>query len=284
MTLTAVRHETASGRWELVSTGAHPTLWPHVRRYAGFAEHGSERVRRREPVNGDVVLIVSFGPSIVLHWPDRPETPAERRTSFLVGMHAPVTVTEHDGVSEGVQIDLTPTGAHMLLGMPMHLVAGQVLDLDVALPGLGAELPERLAAAPGCPARFALLDAVLARRLAAARDPSPDVMQAWRRLRETNGRLPVNRLAAELRCSRRHLSGRFREQIGVTPKAAARVIRFHHALDRLRVEGGGRWAEIAAECGYYDQSHLHRDFRAYAGLTPGEMEARLMAQGLGVAG
>lgn len=284
MTLTAVRRETAAGRWEIVSSPAHPALRPHVRGYAGFTEHTAEPMRRREPVNGDVVLIISFGPSMLLHWPDEAGAPSERRTSFLVGMHAPVTVTEHDGVSEGVQVDLTPVGAHMLLGMPMHLVAGQVVELDAALPVLGAELSERLAEAPGWAARFVLLDAVIGRRLAAAREPSPDVAHAWRRLRESQGRLTVNRLAAELRCSRRHLSGRFREEIGVTPKAAARVMRFHHAMDRLRAEGGGRWAEIAAECGYYDQSHLHRDFRAYAGLTPGEIEARLLPQGLGVAG
>jgi AraC-like DNA-binding protein len=205
-------------------------------------------------------------------------------TSFLVGMHAPVAVTEHDGISDGVQVDLTPTAAHMLLGMPMHLVAGQVVELDAALPGLGAELPERLAEAPGWPERFALLDTVIGRRLDVARPPSPDVTHAWRRLRETDGRLAVARLADELRCSRRHLSGRFREQVGVSPKAAARVMRFHHAIERLKAEGGGRWAEIAAECGYYDQSHLHRDFRAYAGLTPGEIEASLLPEGLGLAG
>src|SRR4051812_2884470 len=210
MTPTAVRHETAAGRWEMIPAAPHPALWPHVRRYTGFAEHLSEPVRRREPVNGDVVLILSFGPPMRLHWPERPDRPSDHVTSFLVGMHAPVAVTEHDGVSEGVQVDIMPTGAHMLLGMPMHLVAGRVIELDVALPGLGAELPERLADAPDWPARFALLDAELGRRLAAAREPSPDVVHAWRRLRETQGRLPVNRLAAELHCSRRHLSGRFR--------------------------------------------------------------------------
>jgi AraC-like DNA-binding protein len=282
MTVTAVRRETPAGRWEMVSSPPHPGLRPHIRRYTGFAEDTVEPMRRREPVNGDVVLIISFGPSMTLHWPQGGES--RRLTSFLVGMHAPVAVTEHDGVSEGVQVDLTPTAAHMLLGMPMHLVAGQVVELDAALPGLGAELPERLADARGWPERFALLDATIGRRLERARQPSPDVTHAWLRLRETHGRLPVSRLAAELRCSRRHLSGRFREQIGVSPKAAARVMRFHHAIDRLKTEGGGRWAEIAAECGYYDQSHLHRDFRAYAGLTPGEIEASLLPQGLGLAG
>jgi AraC-like DNA-binding protein len=282
MTVTAVRRETPAGRWEMVSSPPHPGLRPEIRRYTGFAEHTDEPMRRREPVNGDVVLIISFGESMTLHWPQGGAS--ERHTSFLVGMHAPVAVTEHDGVSEGVQVDLTPTAAHMLLGMPMHLVAGRVVELEAAIPGIGTELPDRLADAPGWPERFAILDAVMGRRLEEARRPSPDVTRAWRRLRETHGRLPVTRLAEELRCSRRHLSGRFREQIGVTPKAAARVMRFHHAMERLKQDGGGRWAEIAAECGYYDQSHLHRDFRDYAGLTPGEIEASLLPQGLGLAG
>src|SRR3954447_6372372 len=161
MTLTAVRRETAEGRWELVSALPHPALRAHVRRYSGYAERTTAPMRRREPVNGDIVLIISFGPSMVLRWPENPAMPAERRTSFLVGLHAPVTVTEHDGVSEGVQVDISPVGAHMLLGMPMHLVAGRVVALEDALPVLGTELPERLAEAATWPERFALLDGVL---------------------------------------------------------------------------------------------------------------------------
>src|SRR3954451_11405886 len=151
MPLTAVRRETPEGRWELVSAPPHPALRAHVRRYSGFAERTAAPMRRREPVNGDVVLIISFGPSMLLHWPEQPAMPTERRTSFLVGMHAPVTITEHDGVSEGVQIDISPLGAHMLLGFPMHLVAGRVVALEDALPVLGAELPERLAEARSWP-------------------------------------------------------------------------------------------------------------------------------------
>ena len=281
MSAMALRHESPAGHWELVSRSPHPALRGHVRRYCGYTERMTAPQRRREVISGDVVLIVAFGPAMRIRYPLAPGAPVERRTSFLVGLHAPVTVTEHDGVADGVQIDLTPLGAHVLLGLAVHEVAGRVVDLDEALGPLGAELPERLADAATWEARFALIDAALARRALAGPPPSPDVERAWRRLSETRGRLPVGQIAAELGCSRRHLAARFREQVGVSPKAAARVLRFHHALDRLR--NGEGWADIAYECGYYDQPHLNREFREFAGVTPGELAAAISPGGLGVA-
>jgi AraC-like DNA-binding protein len=240
---------------ELVVRAPHPALRAHVRRYAGYAEAG-EPVRRREVVNGHVVLIISFGPPLRL-------LPLGSFDSFLVGMHAPATITEHDGVSRGVQVDLTPLAARMLLGMPMHELAGRVMPFE-------DELAERLAEAGGWEQRFAILDAVLGRRLLAAAAPPPDVARAWSRLEETRGRIAVGALAAELGCSRRHLAARFRDHVGVPPKAAARVLRFHHAIERLR-DGGDRWADVALDCGYYDQPHLNREFRELAGVPPGAL-------------
>jgi AraC-like DNA-binding protein len=119
--------------------------------------------------------------------------------------------------------------------------------------------------------------------VAAARGPTPDVVWAWRRLEETGGRLAVEALARELGCSRRHLAARFREQVGLPPKTVARVVRFHRAARLLRTAGDARWAEIANECGYYDQSHFNRDFRDLAGTSPSEFMASQLPGDVGVA-
>jgi AraC-like DNA-binding protein len=60
----------------------------------------------------------------------------------------------------------------------------------------------------------------------------------------------------------------FREHVGLTPKLFCRVRRFRAALDRIENGIPVRWAELAADCGYFDQAHLIRDFRAFAGITP----------------
>ncbi|MFC4114235.1 helix-turn-helix domain-containing protein [Nonomuraea zeae] len=82
----------------------------------------------------------------------------------------------------------------------------------------------------------------------------------------SRGRVRVERLVAELGWSRKRRWSRFRAQVGLTPKRVARLIRFDHAAHRL-VTGHGA-ASVAAESGYADQSHLHRDVMACSGMTP----------------
>ncbi len=70
------------------------------------------------------------------------------------------------------------------------------------------------------------------------------------------------------------MTERFRSVLGVSPKAYARLCRFEHAsslLDSLSAGSGHSrtLADLAIEAGYYDQSHLTRDFVALAGMTPG---------------
>ncbi|MBE1470366.1 AraC-like DNA-binding protein [Kibdelosporangium phytohabitans] len=104
--------------------------------------------------------------------------------------------------------------------------------------------------------------------------PAPQVVWAWRRLCRSGGRIRVAQLAAEVGWTRRHLLTRFREQIGLAPKTAARVIRFQHALRLLQhPERRLSLAGLAQTTGYSDQAHLTREFRALTGATPLELAA-----------
>ncbi|MBO0839153.1 MAG: AraC family transcriptional regulator, partial [Actinobacteria bacterium] len=100
----------------------------------------------------------------------------------------------------------------------------------------------------------------------------PEVGYAWRRLRETAGAISVATLAEETGWSARYLGAQFRAETGLSPKAAARVFRFDQARHRLaaRHAAGQRdlLAGLAADCGYYDQAHLAREFRDLAGCPP----------------
>ena len=76
----------------------------------------------------------------------------------------------------------------------------------------------------------------------------------------------------------------FRREVGLPPKTLARILRFHRARGLIVAPGGADFAEVADLCGYYDQAHLIRDFREFAGCTPAEFRRRRLPDEHGIAG
>src|SRR6478736_2592260 len=225
-----------------------------VTTYFGFEMETPEPVRQREGPGTDVVVILTFEE----HW----LIDGERHTSFVGGLYERQVTTEHPGRSLGMQVNLDPLAAQALVGAPLHELANRTVPLEEILHA--PFLVERLAGARNWDSRFALLDETLAPRLADAR-PSGEVAWAWQRLRQTHGRIAIGELAAELGWSRKRIVARFRDEIGLPPKAVARLLRFEHARE---LAGTMSWGELAFECGFSDQPHLIAEFRRVTGRTP----------------
>ena len=255
----------------LVSTPA-AGLRDLVGRYCGFSEVTGGTTRRREGPGPEVVVILSFGNEWRIGGALDMTGQLEPLTSFVGGLRDTSVVTEHDGRAAGVQIDLTPPAAHMLFELPMDALAERNLPLDALLDGSDL-LVEQLYEAGSWDERFDLLDLELSRRFEGARRPTPGVTWAWDQLRASRGRAAVGPLAEELGWSRRRLVARFREEIGLPPKAVARLLRFEHALEL--VDRGAPWAQVAVSAGYYDQSHLINEFRSITGITPAQYVTNL---------
>jgi AraC-like DNA-binding protein len=274
------RHDSPELSWEMVTRDAHPLFGRYVREYTGYTERSAEPLVRREVPSADVTLVLS--PSSPLRLPHMSGSP--RHLSFVAALHDRYALVEHDGFQEGVEVRLTPLGAHALFGLPMHELTNRVIELDDLLGPRANEWIERVWERPDWAGRFELLDDVIAKRVAEAREDSPGVVWAWQRLRATHGRARVRTLADELGWSHRRLIARFREQVGMPPKTVARILRFDRVAQLLRDTEKPLLAEVAYDCGYYDQAHLNRDFRVFAGTTPGEYMARRLPTGGGVSG
>lgn len=194
--------------------------------------------------------------------------------SVAAGLRRTATIAEHGGLLHGLAVSLTPHGAFRAFGPVAGELGGQWAEAgDVLGPRLGT-LAARLADAPGWCARFALLDAHFGALFAGGPPWEPDVRWAWQQLRRSHGRVPVRTLVEGTGWSRRRLELRFRAQLGLAPKQAAGILRLQRTL-RLLTDPDGRFAgaDLAALCGYYDQSHLDRTFRAMVGRSPREFLA-----------
>lgn len=174
-----------------------------------------------------------------------------------------------------------PTGAVDLVAARLHPygaawltpAVSRITDGWQALGGDWTRLPARMAAARGADERVGLLADALERAIEGAAGPDARVVRAVDRIVATHGAEPTARLAELAAVTPRHLQRLFADEVGVTPKRLARIRRVQRVFAAWR-DAPGTWSRVAAECGYFDQAHLVRDFRELAGGAPaGLLEA-----------
>jgi AraC-like DNA-binding protein len=272
----------ASDRRELVIGDPCPVLRGFVQGYWGYFESAAWPVRRVEPSSGTVGLIVGFGPPVRVAYPHRRGGSPARVGSFVAGLHDSYAVAESAGWQHGLQIGLTPIGAHRLLGVSMDSLANRVIELEQVLGRFALDLALQLYETVGWQARFDVLDALIGRRLADAQQATPAVDWAWRRLTQTGGRLGIGALADELGASRQYVATRFREEIGLPPKTVARILRFQRAVVLLKRHDEVPPEPPSARMRLARPGALQPDFRTFAGSTPRQLLARRLPDGAGV--
>jgi AraC-like DNA-binding protein len=269
--LVLTRQLSERGVHETAQRAGRPSGAGVVRLYVGYEEWPPTGFLRREVARHGVALILGFGDPMEVF---EGEAGSRVRTlgAFVVGNQSRSSMTGVAGHQLGVQVELTVAGALALFGEVAEL-NDAVVPLDEALGGRGAGVVERLAGTATWEGRLRLLDEFLDRG-----EPvpalSPEVAWLRRQLAASNGQARVEPLMDETGWSRRHVTERFRRQLGLSPKAYARLLRFEHATSLLGRPAADRTlADVAMEGGYYDQSHLTRDFVALAGMTPGAYAA-----------
>ncbi|HET9379510.1 MAG TPA: helix-turn-helix transcriptional regulator [Streptomyces sp.] len=285
--ITSARHGRVSiksgngpdGSWEIAVAAPHPRLRPGVIGYRGLRLGLNGPRRRLEAPIGAATLVFGFNEPIRI---SRAGEPLVTLTSLISGPTTTALVGEHTGRLSGAEVVLMPWAAFTLFGVPRYELADRPFDPDDLPHALGgdrtgsrwgsvADVSAALAALPTWAERFRLLDDVLTRWSASGVPSSPRVMCAWAELVRSWDTMPVARLAEHVGWSVRQLENRFREQIGLGPKAAARVLRLERA--RKLLAAGRSQADTAALCGFYDQSHLSSEFKTMLGCTPREFTA-----------
>lgn len=249
-----------------------PVLRPFIAHYAGFYAQALGPATHAGLPSRHIHLIISLGKPIeVLRMPRPGHYPATF-PALVAGLQDAPAIVRHAGNLHGLHVFLTPLGARAVLHASASELSSRVIGLSDIWGRATGDLIERLQAAGTWQERFAILDAEFVRGLLPIAI-SRQLAWSWNRLAQTHGALAIQELARDLGWSRRHFSERFRAELGVTPKTAARIFRFERACRLIKDERPGL-AEAACASGYHDQAHMTREWNALAGCTPKQWVAK----------
>ncbi|MCG8545479.1 MAG: AraC family transcriptional regulator, partial [Alphaproteobacteria bacterium] len=175
---------------------------------------------------------------------------------------------EPTGETFAVGIVTTAIGCQALFGIQPSRIRGKAADLEAAWPeatGLRSKLLR-------CDDPEHMLD-VLHERLSRTSVPEhPSLLRCERavELLEGDPTRPISEIAAELGVSHSHLDREMARIVGLSPRALARLLRMRRLLALIDVNEPIDWAGLAAQFGWFDQSHFIRDFKRHTGVAPSQ--------------
>jgi len=216
-----------------------------------------------EPIfpDGRIEIVLHFGEPFERHHPDGR---VERQDAAIVvgQMRAPICIAPR-GAAGVAGIRLRPAAGRSVVGCRADEISGQVIDVATLVAPVGS-LRDRLAEARDDRVRVTLLDNWVRRTV--GKGPVRAVEAAVASIDARRGATGLAHIAHQAGVSLRHLERQFNADVGLPPKAYARLVRLQEALRRV---GTGRpLADIAIACGYYDQAHMANDFARLAETSP----------------
>jgi len=195
---------------------------------------------------------------------------------FVVGQMTRPVLIAPTGYVDLIGIRFHPGGTVPFFEQPLHELTNRIVEVGGLASALEKELRDTLTSSAASAERINAIERCLTRRAQAfAGDQrlSELIANAVR----VSGRITIERLADSAGISARQLERRFLGEVGLGPKLFCRILRFQQVF-RAVAEHSAGWADLAIDCGYYDQAHLIRDFQQFAHQTP----AVLLSQSSGL--
>ncbi|HSF18051.1 MAG TPA: helix-turn-helix domain-containing protein [Vicinamibacteria bacterium] len=238
----------------------HPSLARHIECY-WFLRSSEPSRQRSESILPDGCMELVFNLSAPIRRLIGDGTSELQPPRMLVGQMDRCIAIQPTGCVDIVGVRFRPAGAYPFFRVPMSELANRFLPAESVL-----RIEDGLADSQSPESRSHALDRVLQAAVAGNEgDRDLDSVTAW--ILRAEGRMSVSEVARIMGVGSRQLERRFRERVGLAPKTFTRIVRFQ-SIFRRAPSDVRRWAELAFDCGYYDQAHFIKDFKRFTGESP----------------
>lgn len=205
---------------------------------------------------------------------ERPENCSRFSGAIVSGAHGRGLVPEATEETCIIGVHFKPGGAFPFLGLPAGDLADTHGDLETLWGSSADRLRERLCEAGTSAERFLLLQEALLNRLCDGVEQHYAVSTALEMFWKNQAVLTVRDAARYLGLSQRRFIQVFKTEVGMTPKLFSRIQRFQQTRTFIQQNPSPNWAALAVDLGYFDQSHLIREFLEFSGLSPSDYLSR----------
>ncbi|WP_320041520.1 helix-turn-helix transcriptional regulator [uncultured Desulfobacter sp.] len=164
-------------------------------------------------------------------------------------------------------VRLKPGMASSFQKMPINILTDQLVDISKINGRKTSIIAEKLVNATDYQKQTRIISNVLKRVFPSKPIIEEETQTAIDIIQNSGGTINIHQVAEKVAWSRQHLSRKFIQHTGLTPKFFASVVRVRNFIQKYKTGSSG-FAEIAQECGYYDQSHMISEFKCMTGMTP----------------
>jgi AraC-like DNA-binding protein len=235
---------------------------------------------RRERVlpTGRVQIILNLARDFLLDCPE--DSPGLRvPPALVIGARSIYEIIDSTDLVDLIGIVFAPGGFSPFASDAVDLFTNRNTSLEDLWGSSARSLRDRLREPATPQARLRCLEAFLLERFSSRlqlRSPShcPELRFALQLFHREPSITTVRAMARSAGWSERRFSQLFREEVGLTPKTWCRIQRFQLAVQQLHAGADVPWAELALDCGFYDQSHFANEFRAFSGIDATTYSAR----------
>jgi len=226
--------------------------------------HATHRQERILPT-GRVQIILNLASDFLLDCPDGFH-PIRQSPTLIVGARSVYEIIDTADLADLIGIVFEPGGFPPFVRDCAHLFSNRSVDLDCIWGASARSLRDSLRELPTPQARLRGLEQFLLLKFKDRMLRHPVVEYSLDRFRCSAAMATVREVASSTGWSERRFSQIFREQVGFSPKVWTRIVRFQRAIEQLHAGVDLPWAELALDCGFYDQSHFANEFRAFSGI------------------
>ena len=228
----------------------------------------TSRLEKILPCGTSELVVNLKNNEIDIHNPKRPQRYRRFSGAVVAGTYSQPFICDASQHEAMMGVHFKAGGAFPFLNADASDLTNTHADLEDLWGRPGVELRERLSSATTFQERCRVMEAALRSRL---RDHAKDQLQvkfALKMFARGANEIPIRSVSREIGFSQRRLIQAFSSRVGLAPKVFCRILRFQRARVLAEKPATPDWADLAVACGYFDQSHLIRDFKEFSGSTP----------------